>query len=123
MRKKIKKASGGTKLFVPAQFSKMELTIAQSHIPFPHANAVFVSLVEFTCGAGLALGLLTPVCALLLVVVMIVAVATNRIQSIEANGYGDGRDIQDPAGRSFRSAVTGRAIDGTARTNNPRNCA
>ncbi len=74
--------SGATKLLVPAQFSLMEQTLAQSHIPFPHANALFVSLVEFACGAGLALGLLTPLCALALVVVMIVAIATNRIQSI-----------------------------------------
>ena len=78
--------SGGTKLLVPAQFRKMELTLAQSHIPFPHANAIFVSLVEFVCGGGLALGLLTPLCALLLAVVMIVAVATNRLQSIDAGG-------------------------------------
>src|SRR5689334_23202608 len=67
--------SGGTKLLVPAQFRTMELTMAQSGIPFPRASALLVSLVEFVCGGGLALGLLTPVCALVLVVVMIVAVA------------------------------------------------
>src|SRR5215831_5930591 len=78
--------SGGTKLLVPAQFSNMESTLAQSHIPFPHASAFFVSLVEFACGGGLALGLLTPVCALVLVCVMIVAVATNRIYSIQVSG-------------------------------------
>jgi putative oxidoreductase len=78
--------SGGTKLLVPAQFTLMEQTLAQSHIPFPHANALFVSLVEFACGGGLALGLLTPVCALMLVVNMIVAIMTNRIQSIQARG-------------------------------------
>ena len=78
--------SGATKLLVPAQFSLMEQTLAQSHIPFPHANALFVSLVEFACGAGLALGLLTPLCALALMVVMIVAIATNRIQSIHVSG-------------------------------------
>ena len=78
--------SGGTKLLVPAQLRTMELTMAQSRIPFPHASPLFVSLVEFVCGGGLALGLLTPVCALVLVVVMIVAVATNRIHSIEASG-------------------------------------
>ena len=78
--------SGGTKLLVPAQFTLMEQTLAQSHIPFPHANALFVSLVEFACGAGLALGLLTPVCALMLLVDMIVAIMTNRIQSIQARG-------------------------------------
>jgi putative oxidoreductase len=78
--------SGGTKLFVPAQFSVMEQTMVQSHIPFPHANALFVSLVEFVCGAGLVLGLLTPLCALMLMGNMIVAVATNRIHSIQASG-------------------------------------
>lgn len=78
--------SGGTKLFVPDRFSTMEQTLAQSHIPFPHANAIFVSLVEFACGAGLAVGLLTPLCAVVLVVDMIVAIATNRIHSIQATG-------------------------------------
>jgi putative oxidoreductase len=78
--------SGGTKLLVPAQLNLMERTIAESHIPFAHANAIFVSLVEFVCGAGLALGLLTPLCALLLVGDMIVAVMTNRIASIQARG-------------------------------------
>lgn len=78
--------SGGTKLLVPSQFSTMEHTLAQSHIPFPHANAVFVSLVEFACGACLALGLLTPLCALTLMLDMIVAVATNRIHNIQASG-------------------------------------
>ena len=77
--------SGGTKLLVPTQFNVMEQTLVESHIPFPHASAFFVSLIEFACGAGLALGLLTPVCALVLVVDMIVAVATNRIHSIQAS--------------------------------------
>ena len=78
--------SGGTKLFVPAKFTTMEQTLAQSHIPFPHANAIFVSAVEFACGAGLAAGLLTPLCAAALVVDMIVAILTNRILSIHATG-------------------------------------
>jgi putative oxidoreductase len=78
--------SGGTKLFVPAKFSAMEQTLAQSHIPFPHPNAIFVSLVEFACGAGLMVGLLTPLCAVVLVVDMIVAIATNQIHSIQATG-------------------------------------
>jgi putative oxidoreductase len=78
--------SGGTKLLVPAQFSSMEQTMGQSHIPFPHVSALFVSLVEFVCGGGLALGLLTPLCALMLAGAMIVAIATNRIHSIQASG-------------------------------------
>ena len=78
--------SGGNKLLVPARLSMMEQTLAQSHIPFPHANAIFLSLVEVVCGAGLVVGLLTPLCAFVLAVDMIVAVATNRIHSIQASG-------------------------------------
>ena len=77
--------SGGTKLFVPAQFGVMVQTMVQSHIPFPQANALFVSMVEFACGAGLALGLVTPLCAAMLMGDMIVAIATNRIHSIRAS--------------------------------------
>ena len=79
--------SGGTKLFVPAQFHEMQQTMIQSHIPFPHASALFVSLIEFACGGGLALGLLTPLCALMLMGNMIVAIFTNRIGSIQASGF------------------------------------
>ena len=79
--------SGGTKLFVPAQFHEMQQTMMQSHIPFPHASALFVSLIEFACGGGLALGLLTPLCALMLMGNMIVAIFTNRIGSIQASGF------------------------------------
>jgi putative oxidoreductase len=60
--------------------------MVQSRIPFPHANALFVSMVEFACGAGLVFGLLTPMCAAMLVGDMIVAIATNRIYSIQAGG-------------------------------------
>ena len=78
--------SGGTKLFVQAQFGVLEQTMVQSHIPFPYASALFVSMVEFACGAGLALGLLTPLSAAMLMGDMIVAIATNRIHSIQASG-------------------------------------
>src|SRR5215475_330839 len=79
--------SGGTKLLVPTQFTLMQQTMIQSHIPFPHASALFVSLVEFACGGGLALGLLTPLCAVVLMGDMIVAIFTNRIGSIQASGF------------------------------------
>lgn len=78
--------SGLNKLLVPARFSMMEQTLAQSRIPFPHANAIFLSLVEVAFGAGLVVGLLTPLCALVLAVDMIVAIATNRIHSIQVSG-------------------------------------
>lgn len=78
--------SGGTKLFVPARLSTMEQTLVQAHIPFPHVNAIFVSLVEFACGAGLMVGLLAPLCSAVLVADMIVAIATDRIHSIQSAG-------------------------------------
>ena len=78
--------SGGTKLFVRAQFGVLEQTMVQSHIPFPHASALFVGMVEFACGAGLALGLLTPLCAVMLMGDMIVAIATTSVHSIQARG-------------------------------------
>lgn len=78
--------SGSIKVFIPARFSLLEQTLVQSHIPFPHANALLVSVVEFVCGAGLALGLITPLCAAMLAGDMIVAIATNRVHSIQASG-------------------------------------
>jgi putative oxidoreductase len=79
--------SGGTKLFVPSQFRGLEQTMVQIHVPFTHATALFVATVEFACGAGLALGLLTPLCAAMLLGDMIVAIATDRIHSIQSIGF------------------------------------
>jgi putative oxidoreductase len=79
--------SGGTKLLVPSRFTELQQTMIQSHIPFPYVSAIFVSLVEFACGGGLVLGLLTPLCAVMLMGDMIVAILTNRIGSIHASGF------------------------------------
>ena len=79
--------SGGTKLFVKAQFHVLEQTMVQIRVPFPHETAFFVATVEFACGAGLALGLLTPVCAAMLMANMIVAIATTSIHGIKAKGF------------------------------------
>jgi putative oxidoreductase len=79
--------SGGTKLFTKAQFGVLEQTMVQIRVPFPHATALFVATVEFACGAGLALGLLTPLCAAMLMVDMIVAIATTSIHTIQASGF------------------------------------
>ena len=48
-----------------ANLDKTTGFFASLNIPFPHVSALFVSMVEFACGAGLALGLLTPLCAAL----------------------------------------------------------
>ena len=57
------------------------------HIPFPHANAVFVSLVEFVGGILIALGLGTRIAAALLIGVMTVAFLTAILPN--ADGIGD----------------------------------
>ena len=44
--------SGGTKLFVKAEFGVFEQTMVKIRVPFPHATAIFVAMVEFGCGAG-----------------------------------------------------------------------
>ena len=79
--------SGGTKLFTSAQFHVLEQTMVQIRVPFPHATAYFVATVEFACGAGLALGLLTPLCAAMLTADMIVAIATTSVHSIQAKDF------------------------------------
>jgi putative oxidoreductase len=79
--------SGGTKLFTKAPFSVLEQTMVQIRVPFPHATALFVATVEFACGAGLALGLLTPLCAAMLTADMIVAIATTSVHTIQASGF------------------------------------
>ena len=68
--------SGGTKLLVPAQFSIMEHTLAESHIPFPHANAIMVSNLEFFGGILLILGLASRLTGLVLSGNMLVAYIT-----------------------------------------------
>jgi putative oxidoreductase len=78
--------SGGAKLLVQSHFSEMQQTLVQSHIPFPHASALIVSLVEFACGGGLIFGLRTPLCSVMLRGDMIVAILANRIGSIHASG-------------------------------------
>ncbi len=57
------------------------------HVPFPYPTALVVATVEFACGAGLTLGLLTPLCAAMLTGDMIVAVATTSIHTIQASGF------------------------------------
>ena len=79
--------SGGTKLFVKAQFGVLERTMVQIHVPFPHGTALFVATVEFACGVGLALGFLTPLCAAMLTGDMIVAITTTSVHSIRAKGF------------------------------------
>jgi len=77
--------SGRGKLFIPERRELMRQTMLNAHIPFPGFNALFVSTVEFVCGALLVLGALTPLACLMLGGVMMTAIATTAIRNIKAS--------------------------------------
>jgi putative oxidoreductase len=77
--------SGRGKLFIPERREVMRQTMLNVHIPFPEFNTVFVSMVEFVCGALLVIGALTPLASLVLGGVMITAIATTAIRNIKAS--------------------------------------
>jgi putative oxidoreductase len=77
--------SGRGKLFIPERREVMRQTMLSAHIPFPEFNALFVSTVEFVCGALLVIGALTPLACLMLGGVMITAIATTAIRNIKAS--------------------------------------
>jgi putative oxidoreductase len=76
--------SGRGELFVPERREQMRETLIAAHVPFPEFNALFVSTLEFVCGALLVLGALTPIACVMLSGLMIVAIATSGIKNIKA---------------------------------------
>jgi len=74
--------SGRGKLFVSARRQAMMQTLREAGIPLPRFNAVFVSAVEFVCGALLVAGALTPIACVMLIGVMTVALVTSCIRGI-----------------------------------------
>jgi len=60
-------------------------SLQSAGIPFPRLSAVAVSVVEFVFGGLLVLGALTPLACVMLSGVMVVALATTKIQSIRAS--------------------------------------
>ena len=77
--------TGARKLFDPGARQEMVQTLTSSGIPFPEVNALFVSVVEFAGGGLLAVGLMTPICSILLGGDMLVAILTDRLQSVHGN--------------------------------------
>jgi putative oxidoreductase len=76
--------SGSGKLFVPSRREEMLRTLRDAGIPAPGANAILVSSVEFLFGILLIIGLLTPLCCLMLSGVMVVALGTSILPRIKA---------------------------------------
>ncbi len=81
--------SGYGKLVVPARRAQMRETIKAAGVPAPEINAVVVSLIECLGGAALVFGLATPLSALLLLGVMMVALLTTVLPSVKATSIAD----------------------------------
>jgi putative oxidoreductase len=74
--------SGANKLFVAASRQTMYETLVAAKVPLPHLTTYFVSLVEFVGGSLLAVGLLSSLACLALLVDMLVAILTTRLPAM-----------------------------------------
>src|SRR5271167_1612816 len=69
--------SGANKLFVAGGTKPVYDTLVQAKIPFPRFTSYFVSGVEFVGGSLVALGLLSSLACMALMIDMIVATLTS----------------------------------------------
>jgi putative oxidoreductase len=74
--------SGANKLFVAGGTKPVYDTLVKVKFPFPHLMAYFVSGVEFVGGFLLAVGFLSSLACLALLIDMIVATLTNAISTM-----------------------------------------
>lgn len=75
-------ASGYHKAFTDTGFNTMLETLITAGIPIPIQMAIFVSTCEVICGFMLAVGLLTRLSALILMIISTVALATVGVDAI-----------------------------------------
>lgn len=78
-------ASGFNKVFVPDNQALMLETITEAGIPFPEFMAFFVASCETLFGLLLAVGSLTRLCALVLMIISLVALFTVGLHHIPEN--------------------------------------
>jgi putative oxidoreductase len=74
--------SGANKLFVAGGTKPVYETLVKAKVPFPRQTAYFVAGVEFVCGSLLAVGLLSSVACVALLIDMTVATLTNAISAL-----------------------------------------
>src|SRR5271167_4574610 len=74
--------SGANKLFVASRTQAMYETLVEAKVPFPHAMTYFVSVVEFVGGCLLAVGLLSSLACVALLVDMLVAILTTKLSAM-----------------------------------------
>jgi putative oxidoreductase len=74
--------SGANKLFVAGGTRPVYETLVKAKIPAPHFMAYFVSGVEFVCGSLVAIGFLSSLACVALLIDMIVATLTSAIATL-----------------------------------------
>ena len=74
--------SGANKLFVASSRRSMYETLVQARVPFPHLMTYFVSGVEFVGGSLLAVGFLSSLACVALLVDMLVAILTTKLSAM-----------------------------------------
>ena len=74
--------SGANKLFVAGGSQTMYETLVAAKVPFPHLMTYFVSGVEFVGGSMLAVGFLSSLAGVALLVDMLVAVLTTKLPAM-----------------------------------------
>ncbi len=76
--------SGRGKLFL--RLDELVEYFVELGIPLPHLNAVVVASIEFLGGICLILGLATPLVSVPLAIIMLVAILTAQIQTVNTLG-------------------------------------
>jgi putative oxidoreductase len=74
--------SGANKLFVADARQTMYETLVKAKVPFPQLMTYFVSAVEFIGGSLLAVGLLSSLACVALLVDMLVAILTAKLSAM-----------------------------------------
>ena len=74
--------SGANKLFVPSRAQAMYETLVTAEVPFPRMMTYFVSGVEFVGGCLLAVGFLSSLASLALLINMLVAILTTKLSGL-----------------------------------------
>lgn len=74
--------SGGNKLFIPRRTEVMYQTLVEGKVPFPRLMTYFVSGVEFLGGCVLAVGLLSNLACIALLIDMLVAILTAKLPAM-----------------------------------------
>src|SRR6202023_2642103 len=74
--------SGANKLFVVGGTKPVYETLVEAKVPFPRPMAYFVSGVEFVAGSLFAVGFLSSLACVALLVDMIVATLTNALSTM-----------------------------------------